>query len=273
MLRALAQPLRESMISHRYIFAASLIVTCAAQAEHQPAGLAVVGKANFDTKVPSASKTPGPIPYLTCTTCDPGGGGGGGAPPPDSTAVIDASGGNVMFPLPTSPMSFASDADLGAYLQQQLSAVIIYDANGSVVGAEGKLIQIGHTFYLDGQNAVQRITDPVAAMVGGISGQFVVAGSQRHTSVQGVDSLVSTYDHSLQPPSGTVASSVRRCISSPAACTSGNSWTKHWPAGFYHSVGLRSQSRLRGLPRESLILYQLVGLRPLSMDLHHGLRL
>jgi hypothetical protein len=93
-----------------------------------------------------------------------------------NTIYLDASGGNVWHPLPSGQRAFTSASDLASFLQGNLNATPIYDSNGNVIGASGGLVQIGKTYYLDGNNAVQSITEPISAFIGGIPAQFTVAG-------------------------------------------------------------------------------------------------
>src|SRR6266849_5384850 len=74
--------------------------------------------------------------------------------PPD-TIYLDATGGKVMHPLPNGQRNFASASEFATFLQQNLNATPLYDSAGNVVGASGKLLQFGNTYYVDANNAVQ----------------------------------------------------------------------------------------------------------------------
>src|SRR6266446_7088872 len=87
---------------------------------------------------------------------------------PPNTIYLDASGGKLMHPLPSSQRDFASASEFATFLQQNLNATPIYDSNGNVVGASGALLQIGRTYYVDANNNVQPITEPISAFIGGI---------------------------------------------------------------------------------------------------------
>src|ERR1700674_5564224 len=70
-------------------------------------------------------------PSSPCSTCLSG---------PPHTIYLNASGGNVMHPLPSSQRAFASASEFANFLQQNLNATPIYDNGGNVVGASGGLL-------------------------------------------------------------------------------------------------------------------------------------
>jgi len=104
--------------------------------------------------------------------------------PPD-TIFLDASGGNVVHPLPSSQRNFASASEFATFLQQNLNATPIFDGAGNVIAATVNLVRIGDTYYVDSNNTVQIITDPIGAFIGGIPAQFTVAGVTYTTGAQG----------------------------------------------------------------------------------------
>lgn len=149
---------------------------------------------------------------------------------PSNTIYLDASGGKLMHPLPSSQRNFASASEFATFLQQNLNATPIYDSNGNIVGASGGLLQIGSTYYVDANNTVRPITDPISAFIGGIPAQFTVAGVTYSTGVQGQDYLVPQRTQS-------VPSDVAHC-NSLGECLSEHSWNIHWWAHVRDSVGI-----------------------------------
>jgi len=145
---------------------------------------------------------------------------------PDNFISLDASGGKLMQPLPSSQRNFATVADFVAFLQQNLNATPIYDDSGNVVGASGGLMQIGRTYYVDANYQVQPITDPISAFIGGIGAQFTVAGPTYSTGVQGQDYIVT-------PPTD-----LNHCNSAVTECLSEHSWNTHAIAHVRDTVGV-----------------------------------
>jgi hypothetical protein len=157
---------------------------------------------------------------------------------PSNTIYLDASGGKLMHPLPSSQRSFASASEFATFLQQNLNATPIYDSNGNVVGASGGLLQIGRTYYVDANNVVRPITDPISAFIGGIPAQFAVAGVTYSTGVQGQDYLVPQRAMS-------VPTDVNHC-NSTGECLSEHSWNIHWIAHIRDSVGVQIDQETGG---------------------------
>jgi hypothetical protein len=108
--------------------------------------------------------------------------------PPD-TIYLNASGGRVAFPVPSSQRIFASQAEFATFIQQNLNATPIYHTNGMIIGMTGGVHQIGETYYVDSTNNVRPITDPIGGFLGGLPAMFTVAGDTYETGVQGTDYL------------------------------------------------------------------------------------
>jgi hypothetical protein len=99
----------------------------------------------------------------------------------------------------------------------------VYDSNGNVVGASGKLLKIGNTYYVDpSNNTIKPITEPISAFIGGIPRQFTVAGVTYPTGIQGQDYLAPLLG-------GPLPQNVMQCNNNPSApdCIAGESWNTH----------------------------------------------
>src|SRR5258708_24188159 len=71
-------------------------------------------------------------PTSPCSTC---------LSVPPNTIYLDASGGNLMHPLPSSQRAFANASEFATFLQNNLNATPVYDSSGNVVGASVGLLQ------------------------------------------------------------------------------------------------------------------------------------
>jgi hypothetical protein len=158
----------------------------------------------------------GPVQTTPCSNCL-------STLPPYAT-ILDASAGKNVFPLPGSTRNFASATDFANFMHGSLNAQVTFDGSGNITVALS-LLQVGKTYYLDSNNNIRPITDPVSAFVGGLPGQFTIAGVTYHTGIQGQDSL-----------SSSPTSDVRQCNQS-AECISGRSYNHHYIANIHDSVG------------------------------------
>jgi hypothetical protein len=158
-----------------------------------------------------------------------------------STIFLNASGGNIRQPLPSSQRNFASAGDFASFLLQNLNATPIYDGAGNVVGATVSLLQSGETYYVDANNALQTITDPISAFIGGVQGQFTVAAVTYQTGLQGQDRFFPTHDVSA-PGDVTQCNAFGECIS-------GHSWNTHWIGHIKDSVGVAVRQETGGFQR------------------------
>lgn len=145
---------------------------------------------------------------------------GNAASVPTYTIVLDASAGMTAFPMPGNPRSFASHDELARFLATDLNAQPIYDAAGRVIGAEGYLVEIGDSYYLDAANNVQPITNPISAYIGGLAAKFSVAG----------------VEYTVPSQAAPVPSHVKQCNTS-GECLAESSWNTHWVGHIYDSVG------------------------------------
>ena len=222
------------------------------------AGLAAAAPSFGQTTAGTAQFAQPPAP--TCTGC---------LAAPSGTILLDASGGNVMHPLPSSQRNFASPADFAFFLQQNLNGTPTYDSAGNVVGVSTRLLQIGNTYYIDtSTNTIKPITDPIGAFIGGIPAQFTVAGVTYTTGVQG---------HAfLDPAIGTFSlpANVLHCKTypPPTECILGRSWNSHESLLFVHisdSVGIQVSQQSGGY-QESLSYCPLFGFIPWGCTTHSG---
>ena len=150
---------------------------------------------------------------------------------PPYTSVLNATNGAVVFPLPSSQRNFASTADLANFLTQNFNAHLIYDSTGTqLVGARGRIIKYGRSYYLDQNNVVQEITHPVNAYIAGVSGQFTMAGALYYSGAQGQTFLSSS--------SNVAGPDVSQC-NQFGECISGHSWNTHWVYSLHDSVGVK----------------------------------
>lgn len=172
----------------------------------------------------------GPPPAPSCSNC---------LAAPAHTVFLDASGGKVMFPLPSGQRNFASVSEFATFIQQNLYGVPLWDGAGNVVGVSGNLLQIGRTYYLDANNAIQPITDPIGAFIGGIPGQFTVAGVTFPTGLQGQTSFDG-------PPVFSQPQNVLQCKQNPVECIAGHSWNNHAVGHLHDSVGIEVDQVLGG---------------------------
>ncbi len=168
---------------------------------------------------------------------------------PPNTIYLDASGGKLMHPLPSSQRDFASASEFATFLQQNLNATPIYDSNGNVVGASGGLLQIGRTYYVDANNNVQPITEPISAFIGGIPAQFTVAGATYSTGVQGQDYLV--------PQRASVPTDVSHC-NSAGECLSEHSWNTHLIVHIKDSVGVEIDQETGGYQESHYFCWKVI---------------
>src|SRR5216684_1602309 len=155
------------------------------------------------------------------------------------TIYLDASGGKLMFPLPSSQRNFASMADFVTFINQDLHATPLYDSAGNVNGLTGGLVEIGQTYYFDpSTNIFKPITDPIGAYIGGLAGQFTVAGVTYTTGLQG--------QSFLRPQRAfSYPNDVYRCNVS-GECVSSHSWNIHWIANVRDSVGIEIDQETGG---------------------------
>ena len=138
---------------------------------------------------------------------------------PPYTSVLNATNGAVFFPLPSSQRNFSSAADLANFLTQNFNAHLIYDSTGTqLVGARGRIVKYGRSYYLNSNNVVQEITHPINAFVGGISGQFTMAGAVYYSGAQGQTFLSSS--------SNLAGPDVSQC-NQYGECVSGHSLNSH----------------------------------------------
>ena len=147
--------------------------------------------------------------------------------------MLNATNGAVLFPLPSSQRNFASTADLANFLTQNFNAHLLYDSTGTqLVGARGRIVKYGRSYYLDQYNAVQEITHPINAYIGGVSGQFTIAGALYYSGAQGQTFLSSS--------TNVAGPDVSQC-NQYGECVSGHSWNKHWIYNLHDSVGAKVQ--------------------------------
>src|SRR6266851_1750993 len=104
--------------------------------------------AGLAATAPSFAQTPAGVaafeqPAPPCPTC---------LSVPADVIYLNASGGRVAFPLPSSQRNFASQAEFATFLQQNLNAKPIYHTNGMIIGVSGGIYQIGQTYYVDALN-------------------------------------------------------------------------------------------------------------------------
>jgi len=185
-----------------------------------------------------------------CSTCL------AGAP---NDIFLDATGGKVMFPLPSSPRSFATVADFATFLQQNLNATPLYDSgSGKIIGVSGGLLQAGHSYYLDVNNAVQPITDPISAFIGGLWGRFTVAGLTYTTGLQGGSSPDAIIGFNLP-------TNVIQCKTNPTECIVGHSWNEHTlGTGLSDSVGIKVEQLIGGFQQSTGVCWWFIFPYPCS---------
>src|SRR6266568_3460566 len=200
------------------------------------AGLAATAPSFGQTTAGTAQFTQPPAP--SCTGC---------LAAPSGTILLDASGGNVMHPLPSSQRDFASPAEFATFLQQNLNATPMYDSAGNVVGVIVSLLRIGDTYYPDtSTNTIKLITDPIGAFIGGIPAQFTVAGVTYTTGVQGQDYLNQATGADaigFDLPKNAIHC---KTYPPPTECLWGRSWNDHSPGHIYNSVGIQVHQAVGG---------------------------
>lgn len=164
--------------------------------------------------------------------------------------VIDASGGNSVFPTQPVPLQFDSKVTAAKWAAEHLNAELIYDNNRNVVGARGLVIQFGELFEADGETeSLTLVEDPIAHILGGPDGYIVFKGRKSCVNPAKCDvgqkgrlsSLLANADLDsildVQIASHASASSTA-CNSANTYCIKGKSWDTNW--WVYHSIGSKT---------------------------------
>lgn len=172
----------------------------------------------------------------------------------DATAEIDATGERVMFPMHRGVRSFASHADLVAFVVDEFGAVEkIYDEEtGELVGARGSYVQYGSSFFEDERIDTRfRVAEPVLARIGGVTGIVEVAGEEQCFDIDGD---CTSERASYLDPVGEVTAATHVGVCSSGVCVQGHSffnktwfptpWARHGTNMRFTNVSALPTSRL-----------------------------
>jgi hypothetical protein len=98
----------------------------------------------------------------------------------DATTVIDATEGRSIFPMPAEIRQFRDQDDIASTLATELGRVVEGPNTGEQHGTlRGSYAMHGSSFWTDPRTDVRyRVSDPIAARIGGITGQFDVDGER-----------------------------------------------------------------------------------------------
>ncbi len=164
--------------------------------------------------------------------------------------VIDASGGNGVFPTQPVQLQFDSKAAAAKWAAEHLNAELVYDDNRNVVGARGLVIQLGELFEADGKTeSLISVEDPIAHILGGPDGYVIFKGKKScvnpakcRVDQQGrLPTLLASagFDSILDVQIASHASASRTaCNAANTYCIKGKSWDTNW--WVYHSIGSKT---------------------------------
>lgn len=93
-----------------------------------------------------------------------------------ATALIDATDGKVLFPMPRERRSFADESEMLRFIIETFGAdEVTTDERGNPVSARGSYGQHG-TSYFEQDGIRYRVSDAMAAFIGGVSGVIELGG-------------------------------------------------------------------------------------------------
>lgn len=94
-----------------------------------------------------------------------------------AAAIIDATGDRVFFPMPRERRTFESQDDVGALVAEHFGRTAESVDEAGIPTVRGRYVQRGATYFEDFEVGVRyRVTDPIAAFLGGVDGEVEIDG-------------------------------------------------------------------------------------------------